>query len=89
MVGARVIVATSTVMSGWRGSEGGVRRLAKALLQRLSVLTLTLTPATPLVEERVDLFHYFTIVDNYYYILVKVRCARYGCGPLHSLSKHY
>lgn len=29
-----------------------------------------------LLEEEVDMFHYFKIVDNYYYILVKVSSLR-------------
>lgn len=60
-----------------QGHERGVRRLVKSLFQRAALLTPSLTRISTMVivEEEIDLFHYFKIVDKYYYILVEVSSA--------------
>ena len=66
-------LATSVLEIGL-GHENGVQRLVRLLLQRSALLTpsLVCTSTMAVMEEKVELFRYFKIVDKYYYILVEV-----------------
>lgn len=66
----------SAVCDVWREPDRGVRTLIKWFLERVRcVPAVPRSPKMVLLEDAIDMFHYFKIVDNYYYILVQVSYA--------------